>query len=213
LQRIPPERITQGVALLSTVVILWLLFAVHSAEVPQPARDPGVQLSVLEQPPAPAPKVEPEKPKPRIVPVRRPHAPAATPDVTPAPSVAPPADSPDEPIVAAVEPFEPAPPPSHTSIEAAYQLALRQNIDARKELPDTAQNRLLRPHGEAVVRFTLDRGGNVSGVALVRTSGSRIVDEHALHVVSSGHYPPFPEGAYPSELHHFFMVTIEITSK
>jgi protein TonB len=212
LQRIPPERITQGVALVSTVVILWLLFAGRSAELLHPARDPGVQLSVLEQPPAPAPKVEPEKPKPRIVPVRRPHVPVVIPDVMPTPIVAPPAESPDEPVVAAVEPSEAAPPSSHASIEAAYQAALRQNIDARKELPDTAQNRLLRPHGEAVVRFTLDRGGNVSGVALVRTSRSNIVDEHALHVVSSGHYPPFPEGAFPGELHHAFMVTIEISS-
>jgi periplasmic protein TonB len=207
LLRIPPERITQTVALLLTAWLLWLLFTAPGAQREPPPGDPGVQVSLLEVPPAPAPKPEPDKPKPRVVKVLRAAAPAAVPE--PAPIVAPPADSPEEPVLAAAEPVEAPAPPTHASIEAAYAAALRQNIDARTTAPDTAQYRLLHPTGEVVVRFRLDRGGVLSEVALERTSGSHILDSQALAIVSSGRYPPFPEAAYPGEARHVFRVTIE----
>jgi TonB family protein len=98
------------------------------------------------------------------------------------------------------------------SIEAAYGAALRANIDARTHPPDSVEYRLLRPSGAARVRFLLDRSGNPSEVAIAHTSGSRLLDEQAVRIVSSGHYPPFPEAAWRGQVRHFFIVTIEFRS-
>jgi periplasmic protein TonB len=204
---IPPERITQSVALVLTCAILWALLVLRLEPPPPPASDPGVQVSLAEAPPTPAPQPQPEKPKPRVVPVR--HA-AAAPAPDPMPVQAPPADSPDEPVIATSEPEEaPPPPPSHASIEAAYLAALKKNIQDRTHPPDTAAYRFFRPTGEVLVFFFLDRSGAVSQVTMARSSGSHILDTQALFIVSSGHYPPFPEGAFPGETRHYFQVDVE----
>jgi protein TonB len=118
--------------------------------------------------------------------------------------------APDAPVIAADVPAEPAPAaPSHARVEAAYMAALRENINARTAVPDSAEYRLLKPHGEALVRFFLDRSGMPGQVALQRTSGSHILDAQALHIVSSGRYPPFPESAFPGEAGHSFAVHVE----
>jgi TonB family protein len=79
-------------------------------------------------------------------------------------------------------------------------------------VPDTVAYRLLRPSGSARIRFILDRIGSPGEVAVARTSGSGILDAQALKIVSSGHYPPFPDDAYPGETRHTFIVTIEFRS-
>jgi outer membrane biosynthesis protein TonB len=44
---------------------------------------------------------------------------------------------------------------------------------------------------------------------VVRSSGSAILDQEALKVVASGHYPPMPEKCFVGEMQHTFLVTIE----
>ena len=57
--------------------------------------------------------------------------------------------------------------------------------------------------------FVVTRSGEVKSVTLLRSSGSGILDEEALEIVSSGHYPSMPEQAYLGEARHTFVVTIE----
>ena len=43
-----------------------------------------------------------------------------------------------------------------------------------------------------MIRFTVDRGGRVSDVALVRGSGSSVLDEAAMQQVRGRQAPAFP---------------------
>jgi TonB family protein len=75
--------------------------------------------------------------------------------------------------------------------------------------PDSAQYRLQHPHGEVQVRFVLLRNGEPRTVSVVRSSGSAILDQEAVKVVASGHYPPMPEKCFVGETQHTFLVIIE----
>jgi periplasmic protein TonB len=213
LRQISPELLTQTAAIVFTAAILWTLYTEHDrADLRPPANDPGIRISLLQEEPAPEPpKAEPERPKPRETTVKRAAAaPAPMPDL-PAPAVTDPPAT-DAALAMAAEPPAPATPVSHASIEAAYAAALRQNIDARTAVPDSVAYRLLRPSGSARIRFVLDRIGSPGEVGIARTSGSGILDAQAVRIVSSGHYPPFPDDAYPGESRHVFIVTIEFRS-
>jgi periplasmic protein TonB len=208
-----PEFVTQSMALAFTAAAL---FALHArGPTPAPAvqmHDPGVRISLLEDAPAPpAPQVEPPKPVPHAAAARRPApAPVAAPMTIAADDAAPEADAP---VLLPAEAAAPPPPASHASVEAEYAAALRENVDARTEVPKTAEYRLLKPSGAPQVCFTLDRaGGNPSNVAVKHRSGSTILDTQAVRIVAAGHYPPFPEAAFPGEQRHVFVVTIEFHS-
>jgi len=205
--------ITQTVAVALTAAILWTLHVENDkANLRTERQGPGVQLSLLEVPPMPEPhKPEPVKPKPqksalRPVAQRSLSAPAS-PDPVGAAD-----DSSAAVVMAAEPPAQPAGGASHASIEAEYAARLRQIVDARTTLPTSAEYRLLKPSGEAQIRFVLDRLGDPSAVAVARTSGSGILDRQALSIVALGSYPPFPEAAFPGEPRHVFIVTIEFRS-
>ena len=68
---------------------------------------------------------------------------------------------------------------------------------------------MLKPQGSTRVSFMLERDGTTDKVAVAHGSGSSVLDRQALNIVQSGHYPPFPERAYPGEARHVFVVTIE----
>jgi protein TonB len=213
-----PEVATQAVAAIATLALVWALQEHHHHHHHDRAQvaDREVQLSLLPEPPAP-PKLEPpkpEQPKPRMPPHEATPAPApSVPAPAPVVVAATNATAPGELQLAAAPAPAPAPPqPSRASLENAYAAALRQNVDARTAVPDTAQYRLLRPSGATQVRFALDRIGNPSDVGIARSSGSGILDHQAVSIVASGHYPPFPETAYAGESRHVFIVTIEFRS-
>jgi TonB family protein len=213
LYRTSPEFVTQCVAFAVTTVMFIALCVNSQAPSPlQRATDPGVQISLAEDVPAPPPpQSEPSHPQPHPVqPTRR----QAAPLIAAKPMITEPTHDSDAAIELPAEPPAPVPAtaPSHASIEAEYAAALRKNVDERTEVPGTAEYRLLKPSGAAMVCFTLDRGGNPSEVAVKRPSGSKILDTQAARIVASGHYPPFPEGSFPGELRHVFIVTIEFRS-
>ena len=122
---------------------------------------------------------------------------------------------PDEPVPSdaqLIAPSAPAPaaaPQSHPDLEAQYAAALRADIDRRTRPPNSLQYRLRHPSGEVRVRFVVTRSGEVKGLTLLRSSGSGLLDEEALEIVSSGQYPPMPEKAFIGETRHTFVVTIE----
>jgi outer membrane biosynthesis protein TonB len=207
-----PEFVTQSMALAFTAAALFALHARGPAPAPTvQMHDPGVRISLLEEVPAPpAPHVEPAKPVPHAAAARRP---APAPVAAPMTIAADAAPEPDAPMMLPAEAAAPPPAASHASVEAQYAAALRENVDARTEVPKTAEYRLLKPSGAPQVCFTLDRsGGNPSDVAVKHRSGSTILDSQALRIVAAGHYPPFPEAAFPGEQRHVFVVTIEFRS-
>jgi len=53
------------------------------------------------------------------------------------------------------------------------------------------------------------RSGEPRTVSVAHSSGSAILDEEAVKVVASGHYPPMPAKAFVGEAQHTFLVTIE----
>jgi TonB family protein len=94
-------------------------------------------------------------------------------------------------------------------LESLYTAELLADIKRRTHPPDSAQYRLLHPHGEVQVRFVLSRSGEPRTVSVVRSSGSALLDEEARKVVANGHYPPMPEKCFVGETQHIFLVTIE----
>jgi periplasmic protein TonB len=99
--------------------------------------------------------------------------------------------------------------PSRPDLESLYTAQLLADIKRRNHPPDSAQYRLQHPHGEVQVRFVLLRSGEPRTVSVAHSSGSAILDEEAVKVVASGHYPPMPEKAFVGEAQHTFLVTIE----
>lgn len=175
---------------------------------PRGARnDRAIELTVQlaappETPPAP---VTPPPPRART------HR--ALPHATPAPVEAPPIENDPVPVDSApVAAYAPTPAPAdqaHPDLEAQYAAELRADIDRRNHPPDSAQYRLHHPSGEVRVRFVLSRRGEPESVTVLRSSGSSILDEQALKVVASGHYPPMPAQAFVGEVKHLFVVTLE----
>jgi len=107
-----------------------------------------------------------------------------------------------------------APPPatettSRPDLESLYTAELLADIKRRNHPPDSPQYRLQHPHGEVQVRFVLSRSGEPRAVSVARSSGSAILDQEAVKVVASGHYPPMPEKCFVGESQHTFLVTIE----
>lgn len=107
-------------------------------------------------------------------------------------------------------------PPSSSAppgtLEAQYAATLHTNIDSRTAPPSSTEYRLLKPHGEVRVSFTLDRSGLIVASELARSSGSNLLDHHALEIVRTGHYPPFPGDAFQGESRHSFLITLEFHS-
>jgi protein TonB len=182
-----------------------------------PLAAPAIQIALAPDPPAPLPPA-PEQSAAEPPKVPRPvlHHDVRKPD--PAPLMAAEVASPvamqaplDQSSVAAVE----APSPKSTppgDIESQYAATLRSNIDSRTSVPASAEYRLLKPHGEVRVHFTLDRSGMLIASELARSSGSGLLDRHALEIVRTGHYPPFPGEAFQGESHHTFLITLEFHS-
>jgi TonB family protein len=187
--------------------LLWHDTLTHRAA----AEPPGIEVSLLQPadlPPAPPPPV------PRKVPVRHavPRPEAVPDDPLPAelknmPIVA---AVPEEDVVVAASNAASSPAvESRPDLEAQYAANLRADIDHRTHPPDSAQYRLHRASGEVRVGFTVMRNGEPKVVHVLRSSGSSILDDTALGIVSSGHYPPMPDKVFAGEAEHAFAVTIE----
>lgn len=201
-----------GLVVAVGAAVFWLLGAGHLLRAVQLATrgraDTSIELT-LQSPPAETPPAQAKPPpqprsKRRIQP-----APVSLPtpsDPPPAPSeAAPPAAD----LVAASVPVPMGVPEAHPDLDAQYAAALRADIDRRTHAPDSLQYRLHRPSGEVRVRFVLERSGELHDAALLRSSGSPVLDQAALEIVSSGHYPPMPSQVFAGEPSHTFVVTIE----
>jgi periplasmic protein TonB len=195
---------------LTTVAVLVFIAAGHRL-VPErvsrlTAPDRPFELSFQAAQPAASPAPPPPVPR-RTEKRQRASRPAhAPPEPVPVEEQAAPADAA---LVAA--PAAPTGPVtvSKPDLESLYTAQLLADIKRRNHPPDSAQYRLQHPHGEVQVRFVLSRSGEPRTVSVARSSGSAVLDQEAVNVVASGHYPPMPEKAFVGETQHAFLVTIE----
>jgi TonB family protein len=186
----------------------------ESAVPPPHHKDLQVSIELAPAPPKAAPPPVPAPPVHRMIVHRIVPKPALV--ALPAPTfteTAPPTLDPP-PDAAAVAPAASAPPvalpgSAQPDLDAQYAARLREDIDRRTHAPDTVAYRLRRPSGETRLRFVLLRTGEVRSVAIQQTSGSSILDQTALEIVSSGHYPAMPPQAFVGQSEHTFVVTIE----
>jgi len=177
---------------------------------------PGIEVSLQQAnpetppaPPAPPPPVMHKTRAPSTAP-RQVQPAEAAPEAQSVP-VEPEAVPEEGALLAAASPALSAQPAfsSRPDLEAQYAAALRADIDRRTRPPDSAQYRLHRPSGEVRVGFTVVRSGESKLVRVLRSSGSSILDDAAVAIISSGHYPPMPANVFTGETEHAFAVTIE----
>ncbi|MCE5284001.1 MAG: energy transducer TonB [Deltaproteobacteria bacterium] len=82
----------------------------------------------------------------------------------------------------------------------AYLLPIRRKIERLWRYPPEALAR--GQEGVALIRFTIDANGTLSGYHVVTTSGSVLLDEGALAVVrAAAPYDPIPANLRLSRLH------------
>jgi periplasmic protein TonB len=210
---------SNGLALLLTIAlsaVWWVVQAEWLRDASRPivaASPPGIEVTLQQELP-PTPAVPAELPPP-IPPKEQVHR--AVRRIAPAPAEPVPAPAATESVpdggavVAAASPpasSMPAP-PARPDLEAQYAAGLRANIDQRTRPPDSAAYRLRRPSGEVRVGFVLIRSGEIKAVHVLRSSGSPILDDAAVAIVSTGRYPPMSANLFAGEAEHVFSVTIE----
>jgi protein TonB len=194
---------------LTTMAVLVFITAGHRLLPERVSRltapDRPFELSFQAAQPAASPA--PPPPVPRRMDKRQRVSRPAPPEPVPVAEQAAPADA------ALVSAPAALPPATETAskpdLESLYTAELLADIKRRNHPPDSAQYRLQHPHGEVQVRFVVSRSGEPRTVSVARSSGSAILDQEAVRVVASGHYPPIPEKAFVGETHHTFLVTIE----
>ena len=181
----------------------------RAVQLAQHGRTEAIELT-LQSAPEETPPAPPAPPPPRPIPKRRVERVPAPATVPPEPVAAPSEVAPPEAaLVAAPAPAPTGSPQTHPDLDAQYAALLLADIDRRTHAPNSAEYRLRHPSGEVRVSFVLARSGEVHEAKLLRSSGSSLLDEEALEIVSSGHYPPMPAQAFAGESRHTFVVTIE----
>jgi protein TonB len=164
--------------------------------------EPAPPQTLLEPPPPepalPPPQEEPAPPPEAVLPVQKP-PPVKRPPPPPRPvthqlpvrprTVAQSAQAP--PAQAPVAPVPAAPPPG--ALAARWESTVSAYIARFRQYPVMAQRR--GDEGVALVHFVVDRGGNVSSVVLVRSSGHPELDREATAWLARAQPvpPPPPE--------------------
>ena len=179
-----------------------------------PTTPPGAMLIELAPPPEapPAPKPQPPRPpepekkveKPRPEPVKKPQPVKPKAPPVPQAAVADPTQQAEEtkpaaPAEPAAAPPQAAPQPSFAPSNAVpnWQGSLRAHLERHKRYPSAAQFR--RQQGAPVVRFVMDREGNVLSAQLERSSGITSLDEEAVALLGRAQPLPPPPPEIPGE--------------
>jgi protein TonB len=104
----------------------------------------------------------------------------------------------------AATPAEPTASAPAAAIAPGWRNALASWLEAHKTYPDEARRR--GEQGGAVVRFTVDRGGQVLGVQLVSGTGSTSLDDAVERMLRGARLPAFPPGMDQAQV----TVTVQI---
>jgi protein TonB len=97
--------------------------------------------------------------------------------------------------------------PAHAnSAETNYTDRIREQLAAFAHYPTAKEARLLRPRGQTVVWFTLDRNGKMTESGIASSSKSMILDAQALSQVRLLRYAQFGADCFPGEAQQRFRV-------
>lgn len=217
------DPVSYGMAVAMILLALWPRPALQPAHV-QPSME---LMAMLEEPSPPKEKETPPKiPEPQPRPVLRP-----LPQPVEAPPAAQPVEAlPPKPVVQeapapvvqrVVEPVRapapvPAPPkpvvqeqPKSAVVSAHYEQYVLAALEKAKRYPTSREARLTHPQGVVRVWLEINRDGQLTGVGVVDSSGSNLLDSEALHTVRSISFPAFPEQAYVGQSLHRFVVGLK----
>ncbi len=177
-------------------------------QTPPPPPDPApADMPLPPQPPRPQlPSLLRSRPPPRVV--RRPPPREARPAEPNQQSPPPQEALPRAPSSTASAPAPTAAAVESATADSAYVANIRTIIERRNTPPDSPQYRLTRPHGTVEVRYNLSRSGVVSGVGVMRSSGSMLLDRQAAANVATGGYPPMPPSAFAGQRDRTFTIRI-----
>jgi periplasmic protein TonB len=82
---------------------------------------------------------------------------------------------------------------------ASYTQTVKQWIESRWEYPDLAKQYGLQ--GRVVVEFTIRQNGHVEFLSLIRSSGSKLLDEEAVRAIKAAvPFKPFPRSIQETSL-------------
>ena len=157
-------------------------------EMPSPAPDPEVVLQ--KQKPVekePEEKEEQEEPSPEVQASEQ--------------TIAAPQTSAPPPVDAPVAKTAAAPKQGSTQSDSrkimSWQRSVVLHLNRHKRYPARARSR--GQEGEAIVRFVMDRSGQVSSVKMVRSSGSGMLDDESLELLKRAAPLPRPPPAVVGE--------------
>lgn len=179
---VPPDPVPQALAMPSPA-------QAPSEPTPEPIEPPAPAPEPIQPTPAPSAMTPHSAPLPRPKPaLARPSRPAMP--AVPAPGVSqagpatqaapsPVARAPAAPLVAVAVTTDPG-----------WRTALGNWLAAHKRYPERARQR--GDEGTVGIRFTVDAGGRVLDVAVVRSSGSILLDDAARDMLAGQRVPPFP---------------------
>ncbi len=131
--------------------------------------------------PTPVPALEPPPPRPKPPPRPVPRV------VHPQPAVHP---AEPAPAAAAAPVAAPTPPAAPPAIDPGWQSSVARWLASHKNYPDDARRR--GDEGRVVIRFTVDRSGQVMDAEVVSSAGSSRLDDATLAMLRGAVLPAFP---------------------
>lgn len=166
---------------------------------------PTPPIKALPRPPvSPAPASQPAPMRTEAVASASPQPQALAAPTTPNPAPAP---------KEVAKPVEPAPAPvpakPHAQVSDAYVAKLRAYVQGRKRYPTSREASLAKPTGTVRTWVILNRQGEVQEVGVDKSSDSLILDSEATKLLRSGHYPAFPDDAFPGQGSHKFYFDLD----
>ncbi|MDB5405626.1 MAG: tonB protein [Rhodospirillales bacterium] len=160
-----------------------IMMDLEPATAPQPAESEPV----VEEPPQPPPEVVPEVVLPLVVPKPKPAERRRGEHAPPQPAVASPAPAAVEAPLARPRPALPVP----ADTMARFQQLLSSHLEREKRYPRVSQQR--HEQGTVMLRFTMDRGGQVLAASIERGSGFAALDREVLELIRRAQpLPPLP---------------------
>jgi TonB family protein len=94
------------------------------------------------------------------------------------------------------------------SANTRYEGLFKSLVEKNKRYPNSREAKIAHPEGVVRLAVELNRAGNVLSAAVIKSSGSNILDIEALRTVRGTEFPPFPANAFIDESTHRFTVAM-----
>ncbi len=94
-----------------------------------------------------------------------------------------------------------------TPVEASYAESVFTHLSKASRYPTSREASLERPSGTATVWVEVQRNGKVVGHGIEQSSGSPILDNMAIELVTRAKYMALPKDGWPDQPKHRFVVS------